>query len=179
MSLNYLIFDLLPGTMHTPDAGAGVSVRAIGRPPRRRALADARKGIAMFRSEAIKVPVLGLVENMSYFEAPELPGRRYYIFGKEGGSRLAAESGTELLGQIPIVESICDGGDAGRPVALGDSLTGTAFMDLADTVVRQVELRNAGWPRRRGLRLSEPAAPVPGKPHFSCLFSNFDTIGGS
>jgi len=144
--LDYLIFDLPPGTsdihltlvQEVPVTGAIVVTT-----PQEVALADARKGIAMFRSEAIKVPVLGLVENMSYFEAPELPGRRYYIFGKEGGSRLAAESGTELLGQIPIVESICDGGDAGRPVALGDSLTGTAFMNLADTVVRQVEQRNA------------------------------------
>ncbi len=144
--LDYLIFDLPPGTsdihltlvQEVPVTGAIVVTT-----PQDVALADARKGIAMFRSEAINVPVLGLVENMSYFEAPELPGRRYYIFGKEGGSRLAAESGTELLGQIPIVESICDGGDAGRPVALGDSLTGNAFMNLADTVVRQVELRNA------------------------------------
>jgi len=75
--------------------------------------------------------------------APELPGRRYYIFGKEGGSRLAAETGTELLGQIPIVESICDGGDSGTPAALNDTEPGLAFMTLAETVVRQVEKRNA------------------------------------
>ena len=144
--LDYLVFDLPPGTsdihltlvQEVPVTGAIVVTT-----PQEVALADARKGIAMFRSESINVPVLGLVENMSYFEAPELPGRRYYIFGKEGGSRLAAESGTLLLGQIPIVESICDGGDAGRPVALGDTATGTAFMNLADTVVKQVELRNS------------------------------------
>jgi ATP-binding protein involved in chromosome partitioning len=97
----------------------------------------------MFRSEAINVPVLGLVENMSYFEAPELPGKKYYLFGRDGGSRLAAESGTMLLGQIPIVESICEGGDSGTPVALGDTVTGLAFAELAETVVRQVENRNA------------------------------------
>jgi len=111
--------------------------------PQEVALADARKGIAMFRSEAINVPVLGLVENMSFFVAPELPGRRYYIFGKEGGSRLAAEAGVELLGQIPIEESICDGGDAGTPAALNDSETGNAFIRVAEAVVRQVEKRNA------------------------------------
>jgi len=144
--LDYLIFDLPPGTsdihltlvQEVPVTGAIVVTT-----PQEVALADARKGIAMFRSEAINVPVLGLVENMSFFVAPELPGRRYYIFGKEGGSRLAAESGTELLGQIPIVESICDGGDAGTPAALNDSETGLAFMNLADAIISQVEKRNA------------------------------------
>ncbi len=144
--LDYLIFDLPPGTsdihltlvQEVPVTGAIVVTT-----PQDVALADARKGIAMFRSESINVPVLGLVENMSFFVAPELPGRRYYIFGKEGGSRLAAETGTELLGQIPIVESICDGGDAGTPAALNDTEPGLAFMTLAETVVRQVEKRNA------------------------------------
>jgi ATP-binding protein involved in chromosome partitioning len=144
--LDYLIFDLPPGTsdihltlvQEVPVTGAIVVTT-----PQEVALADARKGIAMFRSEAINVPVLGLVENMSFFVAPELPGRRYYIFGKEGGSRLAAESGTELLGQIPIVESICDGGDAGTPAALNDNETGLAFMNLADAIISQVEKRNA------------------------------------
>jgi ATP-binding protein involved in chromosome partitioning len=144
--LDYLIFDLPPGTsdihltlvQEVPVTGAIVVTT-----PQEVALADARKGISMFRSESINVPVLGLVENMSFFIAPELPGRRYYIFGKEGGRRLAEESGALLLGQIPIVEKICDGGDAGIPVALGDKETGAAFMDLADAVVRQVEKRNA------------------------------------
>ncbi len=143
--LDYLIFDLPPGTsdihltlvQEVPVTGAIVVTT-----PQEVALADARKGIAMFRSEAINVPVLGLVENMSYFTPPELPGRRYYIFGKEGGSRLAAEAGVELLAQIPVVESICDGGDAGTPAALNDTETGTAFMRLAEAVIRQVEKRN-------------------------------------
>lgn len=144
--LDYLIFDLPPGTsdihltlvQEVPVTGAIVVTT-----PQEVALADARKGIAMFRSEAINVPVLGLVENMSYFEAPELPGRKYYIFGKDGGSRLATESGTELLGRIPVVESICEGGDSGTPAALGDTVTGVAFMNLAETIVRQVDKRNA------------------------------------
>src|SRR5690606_14548216 len=141
-----LIFDLPPGTsdihltlvQEVPVTGAIVVTT-----PQEVALADARKGIAMFRSESINVPVLGLVENMSFFEAPELPGKKYYLFGREGGSRLAAESGTELLGQIPIVESICDGGDSGKPVALEESPIGAAFANLAETVVKQVEKRNA------------------------------------
>ncbi len=145
--LDYLIFDLPPGTsdihltlvQEVPVTGAIVVTT-----PQEVALADARKGIAMFRSESINVPVLGLVENMSYFEAPELPGKKYYIFGKDGGSRLAAETETDLLGQIPIIESICDGGDTGIPAALGDTATGQAFMKLAGTIVSQVEKRNAG-----------------------------------
>lgn len=144
--LDYLIFDLPPGTsdihltlvQEVPVTGAIVVTT-----PQEVALADARKGIAMFRSESINVPVLGLVENMSFFEAPELPGKKYYLFGREGGSRLAAESGTMLLGQIPIVESICDGGDSGMPAALEDSITGAAFMTLAEAVVKQVDRRNA------------------------------------
>jgi ATP-binding protein involved in chromosome partitioning len=80
---------------------------------------------------------------MSFFVAPELPDRKYYIFGKEGGRKLAEESGTDLLGQIPMVESICNGGDAGTPAALGDSATGLAFMALADAVVDRVNKRNA------------------------------------
>ncbi len=144
--LDYLIFDLPPGTsdihltlvQEVPVTGAIVVTT-----PQEVALADARKGIAMFRSESINVPVLGLVENMSFFVAPEMPGKKYYIFGKDGGSRLAAETGTELLGQIPIVESICEGGDAGTPAALNDSDTGLAFNTLAETVVAQVEKRNA------------------------------------
>jgi ATP-binding protein involved in chromosome partitioning len=144
--LDYLIFDLPPGTsdihltlvQEVPVTGAIVITT-----PQEVALADARKGIAMFRSESINVPVLGLVENMAFFVAPELPDRKYYIFGKEGGRRLAEESGTDILGQIPIVESICSGGDAGTPAALDDSATGLAFMTLADTVVKKVDKRNA------------------------------------
>jgi ATP-binding protein involved in chromosome partitioning len=144
--LDYLIFDLPPGTsdihltlvQEVPVTGAVVVTT-----PQEVALADARKGIAMFRSESINVPVLGLIENMSYFESPELPGKKFYLFGRDGGSRLAAETGTDLLGQIPIVESICDGGDAGTPAALDENATGQAFMELGRAIIRQVEKRNA------------------------------------
>jgi len=143
--LDYLLFDLPPGTsdihltlvQEVPVTGAIVVTT-----PQEVALADARKGIAMFRSEAINVPVIGLVENMAWFVAPELPGHKYYIFGKEGGKRLATETSAPLLGQIPIVESICDSGDSGAPVALGDTETGIAFARLATEVVAELEKRN-------------------------------------
>ena len=96
----------------------------------------------MFRSEKINVPVLGLVENMSWFTPAELPGNRYYIFGREGGKRLAEEMNVPLLGQIPLVQSICEGSDKGHPAALDDSPVGNAFMELADEVIEKVAVRN-------------------------------------
>ena len=111
--------------------------------PQEVALADARKGISMFTGEKINVPVLGLVENMSWFTPAELPENKYYLFGKEGGKRLAEELNIPLLGQIPIVQSICEGGDSGKPVALNpDSITGQAFQKLAENVVKQIDYRN-------------------------------------
>ena len=90
------------------------------------------------------MPILGLVENMAWFTPAELPENKYYIFGKEGCKRLAEEMGVPLLGQIPVVQSICEGGDSGCPVALDDTtVTGQAFSQLAEAVVRQVEVRNA------------------------------------
>ena len=86
------------------------------------------------------MPVLGLVENMAWFTPAELPENKYYIFGKEGAKKLAEEKGLPLLGQIPVVQSICDGGDVGKPVALNpDSITGAAFAGLAAEVVKTVE----------------------------------------
>ena len=94
----------------------------------------------MFESPGIQVPVLGLVENMSWFTPAELPENKYYLFGKEGGKLLAEEKGLRLLGQIPMVQGICEGGDAGTPVALDlDSITGKAFTELAEHVVEAVE----------------------------------------
>ena len=96
-----------------------------------------------FTGEKINVPVLGLVENMSWFTPAELPENKYYLFGKEGGKRLAEELNIPLLGQIPIVQSICEGGDSGKPVALNpDSITGQAFQKLAENVVKQIDYRN-------------------------------------
>jgi len=111
--------------------------------PQEVALADVIKGISMFTGDKINVPVLGIVENMSWFTPEELPENRYYIFGKEGCKRLAEERGIALLGQIPIVQGIRESGDAGEPVALyPEKASGKAFHDLAEAVRRAVEKRN-------------------------------------
>jgi ATP-binding protein involved in chromosome partitioning len=143
--LDYLLVDLPPGTsdihltlvQEVPVTGAIVVTT-----PQEVALADAIKGIAMFRSDKIDVPVLGLVENMSWFTPAELPGSKYFIFGKEGGLKLAEKAKVPFLGQIPLVQSICEGSDNGQPVALEDSITGKAFMDLAAELIKNVEKRN-------------------------------------
>jgi ATP-binding protein involved in chromosome partitioning len=108
------------------------------------ALADAKKAIAMFGQAQINVPIIGLVENMSYFTPAELPNNKYYIFGKEGGKRLADEYDIPLLGQIPIVQSIREGGDEGIPVMVGDDeISKKAFSEFAAHVVRSIAMRNA------------------------------------
>jgi ATP-binding protein involved in chromosome partitioning len=144
-ALDYLLVDLPPGTsdihltlvQEVPVTGAIVITT-----PQDVALADAIKGISMFRSEKINVPVLGLVENMSWFTPAELPDNKYYIFGKEGGKILAAKMNVPLLGQIPLVQSICESSDSGQPIALGDSVSGIAFMELATELIKKVEKRN-------------------------------------
>jgi ATP-binding protein involved in chromosome partitioning len=143
--LDYFLLDLPPGTsdIHlTLVQTLAVTGVVIVTTPQEVALADARKGISMFTGEKINVPVLGLVENMAWFTPAELPENKYYIFGKEGGRRLAGEMYIPLLGQIPIVQSICEGGDSGIPVALNNSITGEAFRLLAAKFVEQVDFRN-------------------------------------
>jgi ATP-binding protein involved in chromosome partitioning len=144
-TLDFLLVDLPPGTsdihltlvQEVPVTGAVVVTT-----PQEVALADAIKGISMFRSEKIDVPVLGLIENMSWFTPAELPDNKYFIFGKEGGKKLAEKMKVPLLGQIPLVQSICEGSDNGQPVVLGDSVTGIAFMQLALELVKSVDNRN-------------------------------------
>ena len=98
----------------------------------------------MYTNDKVNVPILGLVENMAWFTPAELPENKYYLFGKEGTKRLAEELNVPLLGQIPIVQSICENGDKGTPAALDEnSVTGSAFIDLARNVVAQTEKRNA------------------------------------
>jgi ATP-binding protein involved in chromosome partitioning len=110
------------------------------------ALADAKKGIAMFSQAQLNIPIIGLVENMSYFTPAELPENKYYIFGKEGGKRLADEYDIPFLGQIPLVQSIREGGDIGVPIMMGDdSITKKAFENFAGQVVRAVSMRNANF----------------------------------
>ena len=144
--LDYFLIDLPPGTsdIHlTMVQTLAITGAIVVSTPQEVALADARKGISMFTGEKINVPVLGLVENMSWFTPAELPENQYDLFGKEGGKRLAEELNIPLLGQIPIVQSICEGGDSGKPVALNpDSITGQAFQKLAENVVKQIDYRN-------------------------------------
>ena len=144
--LHYFLIDLPPGTsdiLLTMVQTLAITGAIVVSTPQEVALADARKGISMFTGEKINVPVLGLVENMSWFTPAELPENKYYLFGKEGGKRLAEELNIPLLGQIPIVQSICEGGDSGKPVALNpDSITGQAFQKLAENVVKQIDYRN-------------------------------------
>ena len=141
--LDYFVIDMPPGTsdIHlTLVQTLGLTGAVIVSTPQEVALADARKGIDMFKNEKVNVPVLGLVENMAWFTPAELPENKYYLFGKEGCKRLAQELGVPLLGQIPIVQSICEGGDNGEPVALNpDTITGLAFRNLAQSVVSVTE----------------------------------------
>lgn len=145
--LDYFVLDTPPGTsdIHlTLLQSLAITGAVIVSTPQNVALADARKGIDMYQNDKVNVPILGLVENMAWFTPAELPENRYYIFGKEGVKRLAEEMNVPLLGQIPIVQSICNSGDDGEPVVVhADSLTGTAFRNLAEAVVRETERRNA------------------------------------
>ncbi len=149
--LDYFLIDFPPGTsdIHlTLVQTIPITGAVIVSTPQEVALADARKGISMFAGDKVNVPILGLVENMAWFTPAELPENRYYIFGKDGGKQLAEELGQSLLGQIPIVQSIREGGDDGTPVALSEnSITGMAFSTLAEQVVDAVEKRNRDLPR--------------------------------
>jgi ATP-binding protein involved in chromosome partitioning len=143
--LDYFLLDLPPGTsdIHlTLVQTLEVTGVVIVTTPQKVALADTRKGINMFTGEKINVPILGLVENMAWFTPAELPENKYYIFGKDGGKQLAEEIHIPLLGQIPIVQSICEGGDSGKPVALDNSVIGYAFRSLAAKFVEQIDSRN-------------------------------------
>jgi ATP-binding protein involved in chromosome partitioning len=144
--LDYFLIDLPPGTsdIHlTLVQTLAITGAVVVSTPQEVALADARKAISMFTGEKINVPVLGLVENMSWFTPAELPENRYYLFGKEGCKRLAGELKIPLLGQIPVVQSICESGDNGVPVALHpETVTGAAFLALAEQVVERTAFRN-------------------------------------
>ncbi|MFN8244434.1 MAG: Mrp/NBP35 family ATP-binding protein [Ferruginibacter sp.] len=145
--LDYLVIDMPPGTgdIHlTIVQTVPVTGVIVVTTPQTVALADAKKGIAMFGQAQLKVPVIGLVENMSYFTPAELPENKYYIFGKDGGKNLAEEFDIPFLGQIPIVQSIREGGDEGVPAMVGaDSISQKAFMDFAANAVRGIAMRNA------------------------------------
>ncbi|MFZ4769236.1 MAG: Mrp/NBP35 family ATP-binding protein [Ferruginibacter sp.] len=148
--LDYLILDMPPGTgdIHlTIVQTVPVTGVIVVTTPQLVAIADAKKGVAMFSQAQLKVPVIGLVENMSYFTPAELPDNKYYIFGKDGGKQLAEEFELTLLGQIPIVQSIREGGDAGVPAMVGDdAITKKAFEEFAANTVRGIAMRNANMP---------------------------------
>lgn len=147
--LDYFLIDMPPGTsdIHlTLVQTLPLTGVVVVTTPQEVALADARKGIAMFQQEQVNVPVLGLVENMAWFTPDAHPDEKYYIFGKDGGLRLAEETGTQLLGQIPLVESVMANADAGTPAALGTTPEATAYRALAARVVEAVDARNATLP---------------------------------
>ena len=145
--LDYLVIDMPPGTgdIHlTLMQTAPVTGIVVVTTPQDVARADARKGIAMFSQAQMNVPIIGLVENMSYFTPAELPDHKYYIFGKEGGRRLADEYEIPFLGQIPLVQSIREGGDSGVPALMGnDDISARAFHEFAGNVARSASMRNA------------------------------------
>ena len=157
--LDYLFVDLPPGTSdihltmvhEVPVTGAVVITT-----PQQVALADALKGVNMFRSDKINVPVIGLVENMAWFTPAELPDNKYYIFGKDGGKELAAKLNVPLLGQIPIVQGICEGGDQGKPVVLdANAPVAAAFEGLAKNVISETERRNADLPPTKVVEITK------------------------
>lgn len=145
--LDFFLLDMPPGTsdIHlTLIQTLAVTGALVISTPQQVALADAIKGINMFTNDKVNIPILGLVENMAWFTPAELPANKYYIFGKDGCKNLAEEMDIPLLGQIPIVQSICEGGDTGVPVALDEnSITGQAFLHLAEKLVERVVDRNS------------------------------------
>lgn len=145
--LDYLFVDLPPGTgdIHLSlTSSIPLTGAIVVSTPQLVALADARKGVAMFQMPAINVPVLGIVENMAWFSPPDLPDRKYYIFGRDGARTLAERLGVPFLGELPLIEGIREGGDVGHPAVLNEgSLQQQAFMNLAGEFARTVAVRNA------------------------------------
>lgn len=159
--LDFMLIDLPPGTgdihlsimQSLPVTGA-----VVVSTPQAVALADARKGVAMFLSDAINVPVLGIIENMAYFTAEELPENKYYIFGKEGARNLATDLNVPFLGEVPIVQSIREAGDYGRPAALQtDSIIGTVFENITRNVVQETVNRNESLPATEAIKITTMA----------------------
>lgn len=157
--LDYLLIDLPPGTsdIHLSLVQTiPVTGSVIVTTPQDVALADVIKGVNMFASKSIDVPVLGLIENMAWFTPEELPENKYYIFGKDGGKKLAEQLGLMLMGQIPIVQSIREGGDNGIPsAAKPDTIVGQAFAEIADKLIDQLNLRNETMDPTKKVKVSK------------------------
>jgi len=156
--LDFLLVDLPPGTgdIHLSMVQAvPITGAVIVSTPQNIALADAKRGVAMFQQDNIQVPVLGIVENMSYFTPEELPDNKYYIFGKDGAKHLAEDLGTVLLGEIPLVQSIRESGDVGHPVALQeDTPLERAFNETAKNMLSQLVKRNEELPPTEVVRIT-------------------------
>jgi ATP-binding protein involved in chromosome partitioning len=155
--LDYLLIDLPPGTsdIHlTLVQTVPVTGAVIVTTPQKVALADAIKGVAMFRQPQINVPVLGVVENMAYFTPEELPNNQYFIFGKDGGRKLAEKYDVPLLGQIPLVQSIRESGDSGLPAVMKGGITAEAFQNLAESLARQIAIRNANFTQTKRVEIT-------------------------
>ncbi|MDG3583969.1 Mrp/NBP35 family ATP-binding protein [Galbibacter pacificus] len=159
--LDFLLLDLPPGTgdIHLSIMQAlPITGAVVVSTPQNVALADAKKGVAMFQQESINVPVLGIVENMAYFTPEELPNNKYYIFGKEGAKNLSNDLKVPFLGEIPLVQSIREAGDVGRPAALQDNtpLEG-AFKELTKNIVQEVVNRNKSLPPTEAIKITTMA----------------------
>ncbi len=156
--LDYMVLDLPPGTgdIHlTMVQELPITGSVIVTTPQEVALADARKAFGMFNQEQINVPVVGLIENMSYFTPAELPENKYYIFGQEGGKKLAEEYKVNFLGEIPLVQGICESGDAGTPIVLSeDSPVSKAFIEVANNVIEKVKIRNESMPATKKVEMT-------------------------
>ena len=159
--LDFMLVDLPPGTgdihlsimQSLPITGA-----VVVSTPQAVALADAKKGVAMFQNESINVPVLGIIENMAYFTPEELPENKYYIFGKEGAKNLAEDLNVPFLGEVPIVQSIREAGDYGRPAALQTaSAVQASFEELARSVVSETVRRNDSLPPTEAIKITTMA----------------------
>ena len=159
--LDFLLLDLPPGTgdIHLSIMQAlPITGAVVVSTPQNVALADAKKGVAMFQQDSINVPVLGIIENMAYFTPEELPENKYYIFGKEGAKHLAEDLEVPFLGEIPLVQSIREAGDIGRPAALQTATPiEVAFEDLTKTVVEQVVYRNEALPETEAIKITTMA----------------------
>lgn len=155
--LDYLLFDMPPGTsdIHlTLVQTVPVTGAIVVTTPQKVAIADAQRGLQMFRQPQVNVPVLGVIENMAWFTPAELPENKYYIFGKDGGKELAEKFDVPLLGQIPLVQGIRESGDVGKPAIINlDPVTAHAFKELAETVAQQVAIRNASLAETRKVEI--------------------------
>jgi len=156
--LDFLLVDLPPGTgdIHlTAVQSVPLTGAVIVTTPQDIAIADARKGVAMFRLPQIDVPVLGIIENMSWFTPDELPESKYYIFGKDGATGLAAEMETEVLGQLPLIQSVREAGDAGRPAIMQEGTLAKQHLDLLlENVLKSIEKRNQGLPETEVVQIT-------------------------